>query len=409
MYPITRAPIYDFDNQTYSDSYPNLHKYPATMLPQIGIQILREFNISNGRLLDPYCGSGSTFAAGLECGLRHMEGYDRNPLAVLISRSKFTKLNLDETQHQKDALISAIEQHICYRKPLTYKPIQFFNGDYWFSDEVLRQLSIISHLIHQIDSIDIKRFFSVAFSETLRESSYTRNGEFKLYRISQDDLETFQPEPHKLFTQKLERNFTLYKTYYYPKLTGVSVHIHETEPHYTDQHYDLVLTSPPYGDSQTTVAYGQFSRFANEWIGITDARNIDNLLMGGQKKKHLHQGGVIFESLLDISSKSPKRAIEVSSFYIDLAKSIQKIAKTIKRGGKAIYIVGNRRVKGVQLPTDQFIAEQFTHAGFQHIVTYERVISTSKVMPKTNSPSNVKGETAETMSQEFIVVCERVS
>ena len=32
--------------------------------------------------------------------------------------------------------------------------------------------------------------------------------------------------------------------------------------------FDLILTSPPYGDSQTTVAYGQFSRLSADWIGL---------------------------------------------------------------------------------------------------------------------------------------------
>ena len=39
--------------------------------------------------------------------------------------------------------------------------------------------------------------------------------------------------------------------------------------------YRLVITSPPYGDSQTTVAYGQFSRLSSEWIGFPNARKID--------------------------------------------------------------------------------------------------------------------------------------
>ncbi|WP_095558833.1 hypothetical protein [Candidatus Endomicrobiellum trichonymphae] len=40
--------------------YPNIHKYPATMIPQIGIELLKEMNIDNDKLLDPYCGSGSS-------------------------------------------------------------------------------------------------------------------------------------------------------------------------------------------------------------------------------------------------------------------------------------------------------------------------------------------------------------
>ncbi|MDE7217868.1 MAG: hypothetical protein K2N20_07250, partial [Helicobacter sp.] len=34
---------YDFLGQSYASLYPNLHKYPATMLPQIGLELLKDF------------------------------------------------------------------------------------------------------------------------------------------------------------------------------------------------------------------------------------------------------------------------------------------------------------------------------------------------------------------------------
>ena len=49
---------------------------------------------------------------------------------------------------------------------------------------------------------------------------------------------------------------------------------------------DLIVTSPPYGDSKTTVAYGQFSRLANEWLGIENAAAIDRKMLGGSPQKN---------------------------------------------------------------------------------------------------------------------------
>lgn len=51
---------YDFIGEKYSSLYPYLHKYPATMIPQIGIKLLNDYNISkDAKMLDPYCGSDS--------------------------------------------------------------------------------------------------------------------------------------------------------------------------------------------------------------------------------------------------------------------------------------------------------------------------------------------------------------
>ena len=94
-YNVIRNESYDFKNESYSSLYPNIHKYPATMLPQLGIKILKELNISKGKMLDPYCGSGSSFSSGLECGINFIYGYDINPLAALISNVKFTKIPIN--------------------------------------------------------------------------------------------------------------------------------------------------------------------------------------------------------------------------------------------------------------------------------------------------------------------------
>lgn len=44
-YKIQRNFYYDFNAESYSSLYPNMHPYPATMLPQIGVGILQELNI----------------------------------------------------------------------------------------------------------------------------------------------------------------------------------------------------------------------------------------------------------------------------------------------------------------------------------------------------------------------------
>lgn len=169
---------------------------------------------------------------------------------------------------------------------------------------------------------------------------------------------------------------------------------------------EKLLTSPHRPRDVPYQIYGQFSTLTNEWLGISHARRIDSLLMGGKRVKSFLKDSVISGELQMIAETGKKRALEVSSFYEDLSSSISEVAKAVRRGGHVVYIVGNRRVKDVQLSTDQFIAEEFEKSGFSHVVTYERLIS-SKSMPAVNSPSNKAGLTRGTMTQEFVVVAER--
>lgn len=407
-YKITRNEKYDFKGQSYSSLYPNLHKYPATMLPQIGIEILRELNISSGKLLDPYCGSGSSFASGLECGLREMSGFDINPLAVLISSVKFTKINLKKLISEKNILRKNIYEFLKNEKNIfTLPPPQVTNIDFWFSKNVTEKLSILKFSIDKINNKQIRNFFLVPFSETVRECSYTRNNEFKLFRMKNEDILSFNPDVISIFLKKLDETISSYENYYLPNLKDdikIDIQYSKFEP--IKDSFDVVLTSPPYGDSKTTVAYGQFSSLSNEWMGIDYARKIDGMLMGGTKYKTKIENGVISEPICQIAKVDEKRSREVTSFYIDLEKSIKQVADSIKKGGKTIYVVGNRTVKNIRLPTDQFIAEKFEENGFSHLVTYERALS-NKTMPTKNSPTNKIGNTVGTMLMEYIVVCEK--
>jgi site-specific DNA-methyltransferase (cytosine-N(4)-specific) len=408
MYKVIRNESYDFLGTSYSALYPNLHKYPATMLPQIGIKLFKDFDIQAKNLLDPYCGSGSSFTVGLDVGIKEMNGFDLNPLAVLISKVKFTMLDIETLLSLKDSLRNNIAIFIKDEKNIDKVEIPIFNNiDFWFSKNAITSLAVIKTFIEKIEDENYKRFFLLPFSEVARECSYTRNNEFKLYRMKEEDFLLFNPDIYELYFYKLQIALNIYQTYYLPKLNNMEkIEIENVSFYNKCKKWDVVLTSPPYGDSKTTVAYGQFSFFGNHWLGIKDARKIDNHLMGGVSTKNLYSKGIISNYILEIAKQSDKRALEVSSYYFDLQTSIKEVANAIAPLGYSIYVVGNRCVKGITLPTDQFIAEQFELNGLKHLVTYERLIG-NKSMPLKNSPTNIQGKRMETMTKEYIVVCKK--
>jgi len=411
QYQVIRNPKYDFIGQSYASKYPNLHRYPATMIPQVGIELLKEFGISSGRLLDPYCGSGTSFICGLECGLQSMFGYDINPLAILISKARFTRLDIAELDTEYLTTQKKISDIVkgdgnCHEIKVTRHP-QVTNINFWFSEAVINDLSILKCIISEIENKDIQNLFWVSFAETVRVCSFAKNNEFKLVRMKPDEMRHFNPDAFSYFLKKLNDTIFIYRTFYLPRLkNGTMVGIKADAFYQNGEQYDIVPTSPPYGDSRTTVAYGQFSTLANEWMGMETARRVDSYLMGGKTAKENIKNGCIAEPIAQVANIDKKRALEVSAFYRDLESSIANVARSVTPGGKAIYIVGNRTVKNVPLPTDQFIAEKFTEHGHKHLVTYKRIIS-NKTMPSKNSPSNVPGEKAETMLFEYIVVCEK--
>ncbi len=397
-------PKYDFWGQSYASMYPNLHKYPATMLPQIGLELLKEFKAKKSNLLDPFCGSGSSFVSGLEYGMKHFVGFDLNPLAIMISGARMTYIESSHLIRQKERLLSQLESK--NKLSLDYNPLEnITNLDFWIDKNAQQDLRLIFSYIKALDDKNLQNLFMLSFSETLREASWTRNNEFKLFRMK--DYENYKPNVYAIFTKNLESLVKDYLQFYQSKLKEISLNLSNTSFQNSKQKFDTLLTSPPYGDSKTTVAYGQFSTFTNEWLGFKDARKLDSKLIGGTKAQKLYDTGLIKDYVLEISKVDKKRALEISSFYFDLESSMKSLIDSINLGGKVFFIIGNRRVKNIELPTDKFIAEVFCNNGFTHLQTMKRKIS-NKSMPLQNSPTNKTGILSRTMNEEYIVVCEKL-
>ncbi len=389
------------------------HIYPAMMIPQISARLIDTYGKTAKSLFDPYCGTGTSL---VEASIRNMNaiGTDLNPLARLISKCKTTVVDLA-------LLDECITEFNDYSFSLTFDKQQdtpkiiptFKNIDYWFEASVKEKLGIINAFIQKISDIDSQNFFKVAFSETVRESSWTRNSEFKLYRMSEQQREKFNPNVFGKMQSKLIRNRKGLENYINLIEThnnNIQVDSFNTVAPITKiekESIDIVVTSPPYGDSRTTVAYGQFSRLANQWLGVEEASQVDKQLMGGQKQNDLiFQHPLLQEIIGKVADKDEKRAKEVASFYADYQKSINNVSQTIKYGGYTCYVVGNRTVKGIKLPTDEITQLFFEANGFKHQETIIRNIP-NKRMPKKNSPSNITGKTSTTMNQEYIVVMRK--
>jgi tRNA G10 N-methylase Trm11 len=403
---------WDFRTANVKEYTHCFHNYPAMMIPQIANRLINLYGKKAKNLFDPYCGTGTSL---VEANLNGIEaiGTDLNPMARLIAEAKTNVIELQildlYLKEFNDFLLSlnfGIEKYNNIIAP------DFKNIDFWFDKKTKEKLSNIKYFINKIKDERVKKFFKVAFSETVRESSLTRNSEFKLYRMSEKQRERFNPDVFGRINNKLVRNRIGLKNYIAAKTINTKTNIYdlnssESIEKIDNESIDIVVTSPPYGDSRTTVAYGQFSRLSNQWLDIENASQIDNELMGGKAKPVKEIGvKIIDETINMILLKDEKRAKDVYSFYEDYSKSIANVSSVIKKKGYACYVVGNRRVKDTTLPTDEITKCLFQEYGFKHKNTFIRNIP-NKRMPSKNSPTNETGKKTTTMNNEYIVIMQK--
>lgn len=455
---------WDFKEADTKEFTHGIHNYPAMMVSPISrniIKLMSKFMTINA-LLDPFAGSGTVLVEGMLAGIENVSGNDINPLALYISKAKTTLLDSgilrDEIASLYKRIANSISLHITHINTindymhsvkgldLTDKKgwgdnapkylrdfydefsIQldvpdFKNIGYWCKPKVIMILSIIRAEISKISDPSIKRYIFIAFSETIRLVSNRRNGEFKMFRMPAAKVEAFDPDVFKEFKAILDKNIEKMASFLdYLQENDLKSNVEIFNNNVCDLKdvpngfYDLIITSPPYGDSRTTVAYGEYSRLSLQWIDdfqLSDKEimGVDRSLMGGEKFRN----GFEFElksptlkaSLERIMSVDVERAGDVFSFYRDLDKAIAQISSKTKQGGYHFWVVGNRTVKNELLQTDIIISELAEQYNLEWVYTVDRNIP-NKVMPSLNSPTNETGKKSSTMTMEHIVILRKI-
>ena len=388
-----------------------IHTYPAMFIPQVGRRLIETYSKEGDTICDIFCGSGSALVESKLLG-RNAYGIDLNPLAIFLAKAKTTPINPQKLTKEYVALLNRVEKI----KDNQVKRPDFKNIDFWFKESVIIKLAKLKKAIKEIKDGTIRDFLMVAFSETVRYSSNAKTREFKLVRIKAERLERHAPDVFGIFRKNAEKNITGMTDFYKDaKKTWVKIIYSDSSKDngIKANSVDCIITSPPYGDSRTTVAYGQFSRLSSQWINMfdnpNDASGVDNSLLGGKATKNLSHtlpSDYLKESLEKIKKQDELRAKDVLSFFIGLNNCLKQSHKILKTKKYFCLVVGNRLVKQVRIPTDFIIAELAEKIGF----TCEDIIVRNipvKRMPIKNSPTNIVGALEETMNKESIVVLRK--
>ena len=395
-----------------------LHPYPARMAPHISRRLLRMYSHSkDDLLLDPYCGSAGVLVEGMLYD-RFGIGIDLNPLAVLIAKAKTTLIEPKRLMSARAKIVTAVQDSLESKREYTTPDIK--NLHFWFKPEAVRELTAIKSGLELVrDDEEVHRFYQVCFSLTVRKASNIRNGEFKLYGKSPEDKLRFKPEAFRHFQKislssigkmrEFEEEMRRHPNGRVEIKEGDTRHLLDIFPEVLkEKSVRTIVTSPPYGDSHTTVAYGQFSRYSSLWLGLPEEKvlSVDDRGLGGRivQKENDLESETLDKILAEIGKLDEYRAKEVFAFFYDADKCLEQIAKAMIPGeSHCCYVLANRTVKRVPVPCDAIFIEIARKYHLRHVTTFYREIP-NKYIPLVNSPENIPGKLGPTMSKESIVV-----
>ena len=411
----------------------SLIKYPAMMVPAVQkkvIDLVLEVRPEISAMTDPYVGAGTSITTAMSCGLNCF-GQDINPLAILVSRAK-TDLSWSDND-----LHTALTQTITTVKTDKSEEISisFPNMSKWFSAKISISLSKLHRSIKTIEDIRIRRIFWSILAETVRLTSNDRTTTYKLHVRPVEEIKQREISPINIFSKLANESIADLINYKNSLLCDGYIHSNKYNGHVKINlgnsleteltpksigvnKFDLLVTSPPYGDNTTTITYGQYSYLPLRWIDLSDidpmadenyirtTQEIDRRSLGGhistkledyldEVREQSNNLGNIFDRFSS-TGQPVDRTARVASFYRDFIKALDLILGSMADNAYLVWTIGNRRVGGIEIPNDKILIELLSKRNCVLVNDINRTIY-FKRMPYKNNISKTMG------SEEILV------
>ena len=399
-----------------------LHAYPAMVEDGLAMELAQQHVAAGSRVLDPFCGSGRLLLAGATRPGQFL-GVDVNPLACLVARAKTVRVNWITMRKiirdLRSAKASDIYQSICWRECRKVD---------WYSEAVRRELGQIVGWINLLGLDEAeKTVVAVALSRAARSASFCRNGRWKLHRVPESQRATHTCSAWDAFGRAL-RYYVDAASNASPLLGSVEIVCGQAQKVLKTEKNDalplpadLILTSPPYGDSKSTVQYGAASSLCLDVV--SQLSGLEDLYVPGAEIDAKCLGGR-FTDRTDVEvpddlrkywagSRHNRHTRRVTKFLTDFRGVLRSIKSVLGPQGKVVLVLGRRSVGGFRVKLDVFAADCLGEDGFV-VESDERRKFQQKRMPKTinryGRSADVqlrKRGTTKTMDEETVLVLIR--
>jgi site-specific DNA-methyltransferase (cytosine-N4-specific) len=393
-----------------------LHPYPAMVADDLARSLADQHVEPGARVLDPFCGSGRLLAASENASVR--VGLDMNPLACLMTRAKLANASADLIDEVLSGLAHGRQASTGERLIVTDRKVD------WFAPGTLDQLGRLVSWINGLRLAEPEALVvAAALSATVREVSFARQSGWKLHRLGVAARDALVACAWTRLERRLR--YCLSELRKSPSVQGrtrilladARRPIAPTGGPEVAQKFDVVLTSPPYGDSRTTVQYGAASALClsvvsrlNGFEGLsTTGAVVDRNCLGGQRRTGLDMAIDPYWSGRPASWEGRL----VDRFMADYDESCKAIAGTLVAGGKAVFVVGCRSVGGHRLALDRFTTERLEAYGMYLVSSAVRPLNKKRIPGRINRFGGSRDETERargviaTMEGETILVLRK--
>jgi hypothetical protein len=286
--------------------------------------------------------------------------------------------------------------------------------NYWFTEENKEELGKILKIIYDENDENIRDFFLVAFSHILKNCSIWLQGSTKptrdfnkkpikpydAFRKHLKKMQAGNEQFYKIVPDKIKKNIKQY--------LNIKIADARMQP-VSDGTVDLVITSSPY---VTNYEYADLHQLSTIWLDLTDDLiSYKKEFIGTSYKKYENKNlkSLIAKDIINkMLKKDKKMAKEIEAYFIDMQEVFQESYRILKRGGRCCYVIGDTKLKGIDILNAEVFAESLQFAGF----IFDRLIKREiplKILPqkrdeKTGRFANNNDANSEAYPVEYIVI-----
>lgn len=339
----------------------SLHAYKAKFFPRfVRALIVANLNFDSETTIvcDPYLGSGTTL---VECSLMGLNSYgiDIDPLSCLISKIKLDAMDMRE----EDLLFNSFFQHLAYKSNTIYEFPDAIKKKFvkWNTIDEMEayQREISSELdLIKADSQDYQKIHKIALSDALTRKFNIRmmgtgSGRFAL-DIAKTPLKSII-KSNLSSSIKAVGSINCLRELYNINLGQAHVSIgNATNRDFTDNLFDIIVTSPPYlpasSGREDYLTGKMISIKAMELASDNEMSDVKNSSVGSMENNsrldmmHLPESVIDLFNWLMVDNLRRIKAAPIVTYYNALRDSLYEDMRTLKEGGKLIYIIGKESV-----------------------------------------------------------------
>ena len=349
-----------------------VHPFPARMAPDIAVVGLDGLR-AGSMVLDPMCGSGVVIREAVSAGHAAL-GIDIDPLAVLMSK---TWVYPQIPRSPEDLAKRIVKDSKCtQRSPgelewVDRETREFI--DYWFAAQQQGELASLASVIGTLRGPEAD-FAKVAMSRII----VTKNGGASLA------ADTAHSRPHRVRIENqysvlegFEKSAKQLERILIGSATNAQVRIRRGDarklPGVKPESIDAIITSPPYVNA---IDYLRGHRLALVWLGysLRELRAIRKFGVGAGSRRESARVLEVAREATELSTLPPVLQHTVKRFTSDMMACLRQSFRVLRQGGRAVYVVANSVMRGVDVDTTHILLSCAKDAGFEFTRRYTRDI-----------------------------------